>query len=95
METNLTNDQQDLIDFAYRISRLLGANLSILLRTGVVFISKEWQFRELLKHLQTNKDFGLVTGFEYNQLKRCIWLDHISKPLKDILKANDKINWTK
>lgn len=90
----LTNDQQELIDFAYRINRLLGAHLSILLTTGIVFPEKEWQYRQLLEHLKTNNDFGLKTGFEANPIKRCIWLDTNSTPLKDVLKSNGKIVWT-
>jgi hypothetical protein len=90
---NLNHEQQDLVDFAYRINRALGAHLSVLFITGVVYPEKDWQYRQLVNHLETNKNFTLITGFDCNPIKRCVWLDTISKPLQDILKENGKIKW--
>lgn len=74
---------QDLVDFAYRINKQMGANLETLLKHGVVGMTKETDFNMLLNHLKTNKNFNLLTGFEFNKAKGLIWLDTISLTLKN------------
>jgi hypothetical protein len=64
----------------------MGGNLQILLKFGVVGITKDWEFSRLLNHLQTNENFDLITGFDFNRKKGFIWLDTISEPLKAQLK---------
>jgi hypothetical protein len=90
----LTNEQHDLVDFAYRINSKMGANLSFLFQFGVVYITVRNDYMNLLNHLRTNKNFGLQTGFDNNHQKMCIWLDTVQDTLKEVYKSNGKIEWT-
>jgi hypothetical protein len=90
----LTDEQQELIDFAYRINRPMGGNLSILLQYGVICPIRRYDYMLLLEHLRTNQNFGLVTGFEHNHQKQFIWLDTLTEPLKEALRSNGKIKWS-
>lgn len=87
----LTSEQQDLVDFAYRINRRMGANLQFLLNFGVVYMSDNTAYYFMLEHLRTNKNFGLVTGFEHNPKSLCIWLDTEKSTLKDIYRSRRTI----
>lgn len=84
----IAKDNNELIDFAYRIERRMGANLKFLLSFEVVTFNNEWDFRKLLNHLKTNEEFGLVTGFDYNPATKYIWLDSISPALKKHFKGS-------
>lgn len=78
----------ELVEFAYRINKTMGGNLHILLKFGVVGIVKDWEFTRLLNHLQTNKSFDLLTGFDFNRRKGFIWLESLSESLKEQLKGD-------
>lgn len=83
----LSSEQWDLVDFAYSQNKRMGANLTLLYKFGVVGMMWDNDFKKLLDHLKINKDFNLITGFEYNAKKRLIWLDSISEPLKQMFRG--------
>lgn len=85
---NLSNEQQELVDFAYRQSKGNGGRLEVLLKHGVVGFQFRDQYQRLLTHLQTNKNFGLITGFDHNEYKMLIWLDTLPLSLKRQFKWN-------
>lgn len=81
---------EELVEFARKQNKKMGSNLAILLKFGVVGIVKEWEFTALVNHLQTNRDFELITGFEYNREKGLIWLDRNTEEFKKTLRHKYK-----
>lgn len=84
----LTKEQQELVDFANQQSTFIGGRLEVLLRVGVVAFELDWQYKKLLEHLHTNKNFGLITGFDHNPYKRIIWMDTLPLTLRRQFKWN-------